>query len=129
MSMIAPALTSPSAAFRGGSGRSREDFLSGSDIQSLVEFKRQEESMVTEYYYSQLPYMHLNQSLLINYEHRENENKRMIYSSIEELDRSVSEKNLPYLKEKVQNINGPSFSDWLCEMSAKCQRNKAPQFS
>lgn len=127
--MIAPALTSPSVAFRGVSGRSREAFLSGPDIQSLVEFKRQEESLVTEFYYSQLPYMHLNQSLLMNYEYKENENKRTIYSSIEELDRSVSEKNRPYLKEKVQNINGLSFSDWMCDMSAKCQRNKAPQFS
>eukprot|EP00347_Sterkiella_histriomuscorum_P001092 403373361 len=102
----------------------REEFISNSDIQNIVDFKRKEESCVNEFYYAGLPYMHLNHSQLIHYQDRENINKRIIFSNVEELDRSVSDKNLQFINNKSNPMN---YADWLCDMSMKSQRNKAQQ--
>ncbi|CDW77801.1 UNKNOWN [Stylonychia lemnae] len=101
-----------------------EEVIFQSDIKSIVEFKRREEQMVEEFACSQCPYMHLNHSLMIDYQDRDNMKKRIVFSSLDELDRSVSDRNLMNIRDKHKQ----SFEDWQREISMKCQRNKQLQF-
>ncbi|CDW75070.1 UNKNOWN [Stylonychia lemnae] len=103
-----------------------EDIIDPKDQQQIINFRIQEEKQVqSDFINAQSPYMHLkitdsdNQS-----ENRDHLRKRVIFSSLDELDSCVSENN--YLR-RIQFKGKLSYQDWLLHMQTQVQLSKQKQ--